>query len=149
MDPKNEMAQWKKYRQKYRQIKKCPANATACHCASMLTGMTADACECFKPNGTTQWTDRTDIGATADWNVTCMRCAKCGTPWLRAFIEHEAFSRSGRFYRAPVTDAELSGITADAALARIEAAPLRIAGGSRFDGVERVSSGPGQLMTAP
>ncbi|ARU03915.1 hypothetical protein CCO03_03770 [Comamonas serinivorans] len=111
--------------------------------------MTANACECFKPNGTTQWTDRTDIGATADhWDMTHMRCAKCGTHWVRAFTEHEAFSRSGRFYRAPVTDAELSEITADAALARIEAAPLRIAGGSRFDGVEHVSSGPAQLMTA-
>jgi len=107
-------------------------------------------CVCLKPDEGVEWSDRADIGMTSDyWEVTRMRCAKCHTPWIRAFIEYEAFPRSGRYYRAPTTDPALFGVTPEAALHIIETASLRIAGGSRFDGVERVISGPGKLMASP
>lgn len=112
--------------------------------------MSTTGCQCFEPGARVEWAGQSGIGVTADfWDISHMRCARCGTPWLRGFLEIEAFSRSGRFYRAPVTDAALAEITPDAALRLIEEAPLRIAGGSRFDGVEHVISGPGKLMVSP
>lgn len=75
-----------------------------------------------------------------------MRCAQCHTPWLRAFLEYESFSRSGRHYRAPTTDEALMDITAPEALQVIEGAAFRIRGGSRFDGRDSVSDGPGVLF---
>lgn len=78
-----------------------------------------------------------------------MRCAHCGTLWLRAFLEYEAFSRSGRHYRAPTTDQDADGVSADDALHIIEIAPFKIAGGSRFDGQERIVKDTGKLMEAP
>ncbi|MDO3558285.1 hypothetical protein Q3O98_03880 [Ralstonia pseudosolanacearum] len=107
-------------------------------------------CECVSPNEDVTWQDRGFIGATADyWEISRLRCAKCGTQWASAFLEYEAFSRSGRHYRAPVTDTSLEEITPEAALRLIEAAPLRIAGGSRFDGIECVDRGPGELFASP
>jgi hypothetical protein len=73
-----------------------------------------------------------------------MRCDRCGTPWLRAYLEHEVFSKSGRHYRAPTTDGALEGVTAEKALALIEQASFRIRGGSRF-GTTEVNTGPGKL----
>ena len=32
-------------------------------------------------------------------------CRQCGTHWLRYFVEHEAFSRSGRWYYGLLPDA--------------------------------------------
>jgi hypothetical protein len=59
-------------------------------------------------------------------------------------LEHEAFSKSGRHYRAPTTDQALEGATAEKALALIEQASFRIGGGSRF-GTPEVNTGPGKL----
>ncbi len=99
--------------------------------------MNTTECQCFESDTHIEWTDQGDIGMTADyWDITHMRCATCGTPWLRAFFEIEAFARSSRHYRVPTTDAKLSGITPDAALLLIETAPFRIVGGSYYDGKE-------------
>lgn len=113
-------------------------------------GMNKHTCPCFVPGYSGEWTDRADIGVTDHfWEVSRMRCAQCGTPWLRAFLEHEAFSRSGRYYRMPVTDAALEALTPDAAVCMIETVAFRIAGGSRFDGMEHVISGQCSLLEAP
>lgn len=110
----------------------------------------AGACECFAPNKDVTWQDRGFIGTTEDyWETSRMRCAKCGTQWVSAFLEYEAFSRSGRHYRAPVDGSALKEMTPENALRLIEGAPVRIAGGSRFDGVEHVDRGPGELLAAP
>jgi len=112
--------------------------------------MNIEPCQCFDPSAEPQWIDQADIGVTDDyWDVTRMHCARCGTQWVRAFLEYEAFSRSGRHYRAPVTDTTLEEITPEGALRLLEEAPLRIAGGSRFGGVKHVDSGPGKLLAAP
>ncbi|WP_257811608.1 hypothetical protein [Burkholderia glumae] len=97
----------------------------------------SNACECFAPaTAEPQWSDRTPIGTTnGEWDVSTMRCARCGTPWIRAFLEYEAFSHSGRHYPAPTTDAALQSVRrAEDALNLIEEASFRIAGGSRFGG---------------
>lgn len=112
--------------------------------------MNTALCQCFVPGTTVAWTDKAEIGVTDRyWDISRMRCSKCGTPWLRAFLEFEAFSRSGRHYRAPVSDVVLEGITPGIALQIIRGATFRIAGGSRFDGVEHVVNGPGNLVEAP
>lgn len=110
---------------------------------------TCNKCVCFDPAAQHQWSDRQDIGFADDWDVSRMRCTQCGTPWLRAFIEFESFSRSGRHYRAPTTDMVLRGITAQDALRLIEESEFRIFGGSRFDGRDHVNHGPGALFDAP
>ncbi|MDX9844864.1 MAG: hypothetical protein RBT42_14045 [Aquabacterium sp.] len=112
--------------------------------------MTASSCDCRSPNNEVHWQDWRDLGMTDRyWELSFMRCRGCGAPWLRAFLEYEAFSRSGRYYRAPVEEAALPGLTPDAALTLIEAAPFKIAGGSRFDGQERVVIDAGKLLDAP
>lgn len=112
--------------------------------------MSTSLCQCFVPGITVAWADETDIGVTDRyWDLSKMRCRGCGTPWLRAFLEYEAFSRSGRHYRAPTSDAALETITPEAALRIIKMAAYRIAGGSRFDGVEHVLNGPGELLETP
>lgn len=112
--------------------------------------MSTTLCQCFVPSTTVAWTDQAEIGVTDRyWELSRMRCSKCGTPWLSAFLEFEAFSRSGRHYRAPTNDAALEAITPEIALHIIRDATFRIAGGSRFDGVERVVNGPGKLFETP
>lgn len=107
-------------------------------------------CDCFVPGKRVVWTDITDIGMTGNyWDVTRMRCGQCHTLWLRAFLEHEGFSYSGRFYRASSTDAVMDRITPDTALSIIDQAPVKIAGGSRFDGVEHLVNGKGGMLISP
>lgn len=112
--------------------------------------MSDSACVCFAPGAHVKWIDSLDIGTTDRyWEVTRMRCAHCGTLWVRAFLEYEAFSRSGRHYRAPTTDQAIGGVTAEDALHVIELAPFKIAGGSRFDGQERIVTGAENLLESP
>lgn len=112
--------------------------------------MTASSCDCQSPINEVQFQGRHEIGMTDRfWEVSVMKCCNCGAPWLRAFLEYEAFSRSGRYYRAPVQEADLAGLTPDAALGLIETAPFKIAGGSRFDGREVVVNGAGTLLESP
>ncbi|WP_186138312.1 hypothetical protein [Burkholderia gladioli] len=111
----------------------------------------AQSCDCFDPSAEPQWIDRAPIGMTDDqWELSRMRCARCGTPWVRGYLEFEAFSRSGRHYRAPATDATLQGISGpDDALHLIVDASFRIAGGSRFGGEDFMSPGPGPMNSNP
>lgn len=112
--------------------------------------MNKSTCSCFSLGASRDWTERADIGTSSGyWDVSRIRCGQCGTLWLQANLEHSAFSRSGRFYRTPVSDAVLDGITPDAGMSLLKSAPMRIAGGSLWDGVEHVSVGPGELQEWP
>lgn len=64
--------------------------------------------------------------------VTLETCVHCGTHWLKYLIEHEAFTASGRWFRAPVPEAELATLTADTALAFLERQPWHFYGGSFY-----------------
>jgi hypothetical protein len=116
----------------------------------MQAKMNPNACQCFAAGAKVDWIDQAFLAVTdAYWEISRMRCSGCGTLWARAFLEYEAFSRSGRHYRAPVTAAALDRANPEAVLRLIEAAELRIVGGSRFDGVEHLVRGPGKLLEAP
>lgn len=100
-------------------------------------------CPCYRPRSQASCTQEADIGITDDgWDITRMRCNRCGTTWLRAYRAYEMFPRAGRYYRLPVSDEQLEGLTATAAQHLIEAAECRIAGGSRFSRVECLVEGP-------
>jgi hypothetical protein len=60
-------------------------------------------------------------------------CLKCGRRWLHYAVEYASFSRSGRWFRALVSDAVAAKATPRKAIAIIEASNLRFAGGSYYD----------------
>lgn len=112
--------------------------------------MSTPLCQCFAPGTTVAWSNKAEIGVTDRyWDLSELHCSRCGALWLHAFLEYEAFPRSGRYYRAPASDTALEVIMPEAALRIIETAVFRIAGGSRFDGVEHIANGPRELLEAP
>lgn len=74
--------------------------------------------------------------------VTIETCQACGARWLKYFVEYEAFSRSGRWYRGLVSEEQLAGLTPSQAPALIASLPWYLYGGSYFDTVGRKGSGP-------
>lgn len=72
--------------------------------------------------------------------VEIWRCRTCGRPWLRYSMEQEAFSRSGRWTRGLVTDAEADAVTAGTAGDVLGRLAWRLEGGSYHSGqVSRLS----------
>ena len=65
-------------------------------------------------------------------DVSIETCLKCGTKWLRYFVEYEAFTASGRWFRAPIMDAEVATITPESAVALLEQKEWHFVGGSYF-----------------
>lgn len=84
--------------------------------------------------------DETD-GRFAD--VAIFKCDACGRLWLRYFVEHEAFSASGKWARGVVSDELAQTITPQAAALALAALPSYIYGGSYFSG--KVSRGSGTM----
>lgn len=77
--------------------------------------------------------------------ITVERCKQCGTLWLRYFIEYEAFTSSGRWCRAQVTEHELVNLTADDVLSHISSQPWYLYGGSFFKSAGQVGTKPFDL----
>ncbi len=65
--------------------------------------------------------------------VSVERCRSCGQRWLRYFYEAESFSRSGRWYRVPLSDEEAASVTAASAASLMCGRPWHFRGGSYFD----------------
>ena len=65
----------------------------------------------------------------------------CQRLWLRYFVEYEAFSRSGRWARGLISEAEAEVIAPEDAPAHLERLPSYLYGGSYFDGQAGVRSG--------
>ncbi|HUR53827.1 MAG TPA: hypothetical protein VMZ71_06830 [Gemmataceae bacterium] len=74
--------------------------------------------------------------------VTVETCRACGARWLRYFVENEAFSRSGRWYRGLVSPDVLAGLSPSQAPAVLAGLPWYFFGGSYFDSTGRKGSGP-------
>jgi hypothetical protein len=72
-------------------------------------------------------------------------CKACGARWLRYFVEYEAFSGSGRWYRGLVSPDVLSGLTPSQAPAVLEGLPWYFYGGSYFGTTGSKGSGPVRL----
>lgn len=99
--------------------------------------MTSPACRCLTPPF--HYTDFESRAVGIDETggrfaeVTIERCLSCDQKWLRYFFEQEAFSRSGRWYLVPVSDAEATSVTATTALELMARRRWHFYGGSFFD----------------
>ncbi len=59
-------------------------------------------------------------------------CKFCHTMWLRYFVEYEAFTASGRWFRGILSEKDALTITPENAIAYLESLPWYFAGGSYF-----------------
>ena len=74
-------------------------------------------------------------------DVTLETCTECGQLWVRYQFEFEAFTGSGRWYRAKVDAAQASSLEAINAAKLLESLPSYTAGGSYFNGQVHERSG--------
>lgn len=82
--------------------------------------------------------------------VVLRRCALCDRFWLQVLIEHEAFSRSGRWHRAVLGDHHRRvALGADMAVAVLGEVSWHISGGSWFEGQSRICRPPISISVAP
>lgn len=81
----------------------------------------------------------TTNGRFAD--VTIQTCLHCGTKWLNYLVQFEAFTGSGRWYRAVVTEKELTTMTPENAVAFLEHVPFYMYGGSYFEHTGKYGKG--------
>ena len=75
-------------------------------------------------------------------DVTIQTCKKCGKKWLKFLIEEEHYTKSGRWWRAPVEPEKLSSITAENAKQFIESLDWCFVGGSYYDGKIQIEKRP-------
>lgn len=73
----------------------------------------------------------TTEGRYAD--VSIEQCTRCGQRWLRYFFENESFSRSGRWYRGPISEETAQQVTPDNATEILQQIGWYFRGGSYFD----------------
>lgn len=69
------------------------------------------------------------------------RSKRCGTNWLHYLVECEAFSVSGRWFRAPISEAALAVLTPEQAVPFPEQQPWLFVGGSHYQSPGRHSTG--------
>lgn len=69
-----------------------------------------------------------------DGEVTIETCRKCGTLWLRYFIDSEPpYPHSGRWWRGAIDPATAAAMTPDTAIAYLKGLPWHFCGGTYFD----------------
>jgi len=59
-------------------------------------------------------------------------CKSCQSKWLRYFVEYEAFSESGRWYRGLISDEVANTVTPENAVEILEGLDWYYRGGSYF-----------------
>ncbi len=74
--------------------------------------------------------------------VSVETCKKCGSTWLRYFVDHEAFTASGRWYRGLVSREMLRSLTPEGAVEALAGLPWHFYGGSYFQTTGRKGVGP-------
>jgi hypothetical protein len=74
--------------------------------------------------------------------VTIETCKYCSSRWLRYFVENEAFTTSGRWYRGWISEEMARTITPESAVEILQKLEWHFAGGSFFDsaGFKRLGS---------
>jgi hypothetical protein len=75
-------------------------------------------------------------------DVTLLRCARCQRLWVRYAVEHEAFTRSGRWAAAPIDQTAAETMTPETAAPFLDRADLCIVGGSYYGHAGRRGRGP-------
>lgn len=73
--------------------------------------------------------------------VSIEACIRCGTKWLHYFVEHEAFTASGRWFRAPISDEAIATLIPEQAVPFLQLQPWHFVGGSYFRSRGQRSSG--------
>jgi hypothetical protein len=76
------------------------------------------------------------------WVHTCPHCQRI---WLFYRAEFEAFTGSGRWYRAVITPETAAAVTPETAAQAIARSDYRVFGGSFFNTPGKVSIGPGPV----
>ncbi len=107
--------------------------------------MTTD-CSCLTPPFSFRDYDETPIGVDTTngrhGEVSFKTCRQCGASWLHYFVEYEAFTKSGRWYRGLMTAELQRTVTAETAVAVIASLPWYFFGGSYFESTGQRGSGP-------
>jgi hypothetical protein len=94
-------------------------------------------CLCFKPPLNYSDFDQRNLKGYDETDgrfgeVSIETCKHCGTKWLRYFVEYEAFTKSGRWYRGVVSDEVSEAVTLESAVSILEGLDWWIRGGSYF-----------------
>jgi len=104
------------------------------------------ACRCAAPKaGYDIWCDERNVGVDETSGrygvVNVWRCAHCRQLWLHYRVEYEAFSRSGRWARCPISEELAATLEPEQAVAVLDAAPQHIYGGSYWDTTGMIGHG--------
>lgn len=90
--------------------------------------------------------DSTPIGVDKtngrNGEVSLETCKICGEKWLHYLVEYEAFTASGRWFRAPISCEVLEILTPKQAIPYIERQSWYFRGGSYFKSSGMRASGP-------
>ena len=105
-------------------------------------------CECLTPplyNANFNVQRLTGYDETNNWfgEVSIETCNQCGTKWLQYFVEYEAFTKSGRWYRGVISDEVSNTVTLQNSISILQVLDWWIRGGSYFDG--NITRGRGRL----
>jgi hypothetical protein len=106
-------------------------------------------CRCFSPPFDFRDFDAEPVGVDQTngrfGDVSIETCKHCGTRWLRYFVEYEAFSASGRWFRGLLTPELERTLTPTAAVALLQNLPWHFYGGSYFQTTGAKGTGPIQV----
>jgi hypothetical protein len=94
-------------------------------------------CSCFEPAvrliNPKQIYSGVDTEHSSYGEVSVEQCSGCMTFWLSFYIEYESFSRSGRWFRAPLPASLVAEVSANNAIDVLNTLTPRYAGGSYYD----------------
>ena len=103
-------------------------------------------CVCLEPPFHFTNFDRRSVGIDETngrfGEVSIETCLQCGRKWLRYFVEYEAFSRSGRWYRGLIADKVVDTVTPETAVTILESLNWHFCGGSYFNSTGFKHRGP-------
>lgn len=74
--------------------------------------------------------------------VSVETCKACGSTWLCYFVEYEAFTESGRWFRGLVSPAEIQSLTPERAVAVLQGLAWHFRGGGYFRSTGQRDAGP-------
>jgi len=111
---------------------------------------TPSSCDCLRPvlgrceyDGRQVGVDMTNCRYGEVWRHTCDRC---GRIWLFYRVEYEAFTASGRWYRAVISRETADAVTPETAADAIARSDYRIRGGSYFNSPGEIDAGPEPVL---
>lgn len=94
-------------------------------------------CACSQLVWNASESDSDDVGIDMTNNrygeVRILTCKTCRQKWVEYFVEYEHYSRSGRWFRGQIADAEVTNITPENAVAYLESLEWYVRGGSFFE----------------